>query len=94
MNFIDGVRISFSNGDVSHIRPSGNAPEFRNYATSDTQERAHEIVEKRKVIVPEIVADLEKSSKPKSVGAKAAGESAEEVASFAREGKPIYLSPL
>jgi phosphomannomutase len=44
INFIDGVRIIFSNNDVSHLRPSGNAPEFRNYATADTEERAEEIV--------------------------------------------------
>jgi phosphomannomutase len=44
INFIDGVRIAFSKGDVSHLRPSGNAPEFRNYATADTQQRAEEIV--------------------------------------------------
>jgi phosphomannomutase len=44
LNFIDGIRIVFENGDVSHLRPSGNAPEFRNYATADTKERAEEIV--------------------------------------------------
>ena len=38
INFIDGVRIIFDNNDVSHLRPSGNAPEFRNYATADTEE--------------------------------------------------------
>jgi phosphomannomutase len=45
LNYIDGVRISFSNGEISHLRPSGNAPEFRNYAIADSQERAREIVE-------------------------------------------------
>ncbi|MGB3242596.1 MAG: phosphomannomutase [Candidatus Omnitrophota bacterium] len=44
INFVDGVRIIFDNNDISHLRPSGNAPEFRNYATADTQERAEEIV--------------------------------------------------
>jgi phosphomannomutase len=39
----DGVRISFSNGDVAHIRPSGNVNEFRIYAVADTLERANEI---------------------------------------------------
>jgi len=58
INFLDGIRIVFGNGDVSHLRPSGNAPEFRNYATSDMLERAEEIVEMRKVIVPEIVKSL------------------------------------
>jgi phosphomannomutase len=44
INFVDGVRIIFNNNDISHLRPSGNAPEFRNYATADTQQRAEEIV--------------------------------------------------
>ncbi len=61
VNFVDGIRIIFANKEVSHIRPSGNAPEFRNYATADTPERAYEIVEKRKEIVPQIVAELSKA---------------------------------
>jgi phosphomannomutase len=40
----DGVRIHFANGDVAHIRPSGNAPQLRLYACADTQARADEIV--------------------------------------------------
>jgi phosphomannomutase len=43
MNWLDGVRIMFSNGDVAHIRPSGNAPELRLYAVADAQERADRI---------------------------------------------------
>lgn len=39
----DGLRIWFSNGDIAHLRPSGNADEFRIYAVADTQERADEI---------------------------------------------------
>jgi phosphomannomutase len=58
INFIDGVRIVFSNGDVAHLRPSGNAPEFRIYATADTQEEANLIVEKRYEIVPDIISDI------------------------------------
>jgi len=44
INYIDGVRIYFENGDVAHIRPSGNADELRIYAVADTQERADAIV--------------------------------------------------
>jgi len=43
LNYVDGVRITFSNGDVAHIRPSGNADELRIYAVADTQERADAI---------------------------------------------------
>ena len=45
LNVLDGVRIYFGNGDVAHIRPSGNAPQLRIYAVSDTQARADQIVE-------------------------------------------------
>ena len=44
INYIDGVRITFANGDIVHLRPSGNAPQFRVYANASTQERASEIV--------------------------------------------------
>lgn len=43
INYRDGVRFTFSNGDVAHIRPSGNADELRIYAVADTQARADEI---------------------------------------------------
>jgi phosphomannomutase len=45
INVLDGVRIYFKNGDVAHIRPSGNAPQLRIYANSDSQARADEIVD-------------------------------------------------
>lgn len=44
VNWIDGVRIYFNNGDIAHIRPSGNAPQLRIYACANTQERADDIV--------------------------------------------------
>jgi phosphomannomutase len=45
IDYTDGVRIYFSNGDVAHFRPSGNADELRIYAVADTQERADAIAE-------------------------------------------------
>jgi phosphomannomutase len=45
INALDGLRIYFSNGDVAHIRPSGNAPQLRVYANSDSQARSDRIVE-------------------------------------------------
>lgn len=36
----DGLRTTFDNGEVVHLRPSGNAPELRCYAEADTQARA------------------------------------------------------
>ncbi len=44
INYLDGVRIYFDNGDVAHIRPSGNADELRIYAVANTQDRANSIV--------------------------------------------------
>jgi phosphomannomutase len=43
LNYTDGVRIIFANGDVAHFRPSGNADELRIYAVADSQERADAI---------------------------------------------------
>ncbi len=44
INLLDGVRVYFRNGDIAHIRPSGNAPQLRIYTVSDSQARADEIV--------------------------------------------------
>ncbi|HSF18382.1 MAG TPA: mannose-6-phosphate isomerase, class I [Vicinamibacteria bacterium] len=41
---LDGLRLHFHNGDIAHIRPSGNAPQLRIYAVAGSQERADEIV--------------------------------------------------
>lgn len=41
----DGVRITFTNEEVIHLRPSGNAPEFRCYAEASSDERARSITE-------------------------------------------------
>jgi phosphomannomutase len=45
INVLDGARIYFRNGDVAHVRPSGNAPQLRLYANSDSQARADQILE-------------------------------------------------
>lgn len=44
LNYVDGVRILFENGEVAHLRPSGNADELRIYAVADSIERAEQIV--------------------------------------------------
>ncbi len=41
----DGLRMTLSNGDVIHLRPSGNAPELRCYAESKSVEAALSLVE-------------------------------------------------
>ncbi len=61
LDFTDGVRILFENGDVAHFRPSGNADEFRMYAVADTAERAAFIVA-RGIAEPDcIVRRMEKA---------------------------------
>ncbi len=39
----DGVRITFAEGDIVHLRPSGNAPEMRCYTESVSEARAQEM---------------------------------------------------
>jgi phosphomannomutase len=43
LDLTDGVRILFENGEVAHIRPSGNADEMRFYSVADTAARAEEM---------------------------------------------------
>ncbi|MFT6527861.1 MAG: phosphomannomutase [Celeribacter sp.] len=45
VDLTDGLRVDFENGDVVHLRPSGNAPEFRVYAQSRSEIRAKELVD-------------------------------------------------
>lgn len=39
----DGLRATFSNGEILHLRPSGNAPELRCYAEAGSSDRAAEL---------------------------------------------------
>ena len=43
LNYTDGVRVTFRNGDVAHLRPSGNADELRIYVVSDSDKRAEDM---------------------------------------------------
>jgi phosphomannomutase len=40
----DGLRLTFANGEIIHLRPSGNAPELRCYAEASSIDRAQELV--------------------------------------------------
>lgn len=44
MNLMDGCRFYFTNGEVIHFRPSGNAPELRCYAESTSPNQASALV--------------------------------------------------
>jgi phosphomannomutase len=39
----DGLRVTFESGEIIHLRPSGNAPEFRCYSEATSPERAAEL---------------------------------------------------
>jgi phosphomannomutase len=58
----DGIRLTFDNGDVAHVRPSGNAPQLRIYAVAGTQERANEIVRLALAEPDGILRNLERAS--------------------------------
>nr|BCN19443.1 phosphoglucosamine mutase [Vibrio metoecus] len=45
INVTDGLRLTLSNDSIVHLRPSGNAPELRCYAESQTVSEAKNIVE-------------------------------------------------
>lgn len=40
----DGLRVTFNGGEIVHLRPSGNAPEFRVYAEADSRAGAEALV--------------------------------------------------
>lgn len=42
-NTLDGLRLLFTNGEIVHLRPSGNAPEFRVYTEAAHSARAEEL---------------------------------------------------
>lgn len=44
-NKVDGLRMTFGNGDIVHLRPSGNAPELRCYAESGSINQSKQLVE-------------------------------------------------
>jgi phosphomannomutase len=45
INFLDGVKIYLDNEEIIHLRPSGNAAQFRIYIESPDEERAVKLVE-------------------------------------------------
>lgn len=54
----DGVRVTFSTDEVVHLRPSGNAPEFRCYTEASSERRAVEINAAAMAIIRDIASCL------------------------------------
>jgi len=63
-NRLDGLRLFFDNGEIAHLRPSGNAPQMRVYSVADSQERADEIVELALAQPDGILRKIEKAFTP------------------------------
>jgi phosphomannomutase len=56
----DGQRFTFKNAEVIHLRPSGNAPEFRCYSEAATDERAKVINSQALKIVSSLAEERQK----------------------------------
>lgn len=46
LDLTDGCRVTLEGGDIVHFRPSGNAPEFRCYVESDSEEECAALASK------------------------------------------------
>lgn len=58
INYLDGVRIYFTDGDIVHLRPSGNAPEFRFYTEAASASRAREMCGQRVEIIRRMIETM------------------------------------
>ncbi|WP_300515153.1 phosphomannomutase [Aliiroseovarius sp.] len=56
INRMDGLRITLDDGDVVHLRPSGNAPEMRIYADAGSAECAQELVREYKARLNRLIS--------------------------------------
>ncbi len=45
VDITDGLRMTLSNGDIVHLRPSGNAPELRCYSESGSIAKAFKLIQ-------------------------------------------------
>ena len=52
----DGIRATFSNGEILHLRPSGNAPEFRCYTEASGEGRAQELNDRCLEVIARLAA--------------------------------------
>ncbi|MCY1672985.1 phosphomannomutase [Novosphingobium sp. SL115] len=62
----DGYRMSFADGAIIHLRPSGNAPELRCYSEAETEGRARDLNARAlghvlRVVVPEALEAAQKA---------------------------------
>ena len=50
-NMTDGLRLTLVNGSVVHLRPSGNAPEFRCYVEASTMAAAEDLLKRALALI-------------------------------------------
>tara|TARA_B110001454_G_scaffold219057_1_gene249600 strand:+ start:38611 stop:40059 length:1449 start_codon:yes stop_codon:yes gene_type:complete len=55
VNMLDGVRITTTDDEVVHFRPSGNAPEFRCYLESSTQKKVDQMASAAKEFIVRLI---------------------------------------
>jgi len=79
VSWLDGLRVGFEDGQIAHLRASGNAPELRVYAVAGSQEAADRVVEG--VLHGGVLARLE-----------GLAEEHRAVAAFAAAPRPLLLS--
>ncbi len=77
LNYTDGLRIYFKNGEVAHIRPSGNADELRIYAVADSQARADAIAAAGVAEPDGILRRLERDASEKQLSSPATDPAAD-----------------
>jgi phosphomannomutase len=56
LDFTDGARVTFADDVTVHVRPSGNAPEFRVYTEAESEERAAACLEQALALVRQSAA--------------------------------------
>ncbi|MBF0218731.1 MAG: phosphomannomutase [Gammaproteobacteria bacterium] len=64
VNELDGLRLTFNNGEIVHLRPSGNAPELRCYSEADQVARAQQICQAALQQIASMAAALQPTANP------------------------------
>jgi phosphomannomutase len=54
----DGLRTTLANGDVLHLRPSGNAPELRCYTEASSPEQAQQVLQQTLAVLQQHLSPL------------------------------------
>jgi phosphomannomutase len=61
---VDGLRITFDDGRILHLRPSGNAPEMRCYVEADSKDRAEALLRQGLDLIGDWTANMTRADCP------------------------------